>query len=157
MKFFLLSILLVVGALFGAWTVEHKEVDETTKSNEVSLPFQSETIEVYDGVRVSVNETELNLSGKGLTGSLKAEVRRVSNLEVLDISNNNFTGVPAEVGQLSKLRILNVSNNPVTGLPLEIGNLKNLEVLDLRGTNYAKQDVEQIRNTLPASTSILVD
>lgn len=117
----------------------------------------TEKVEVYAGISVVKSETKLDLSGRGLTGSLKAEVRQLSALKELDISNNKFTGVPAEVGQLSELRVLNLSNNPITGLPYEIGNLKKLEILDLRGTNYAKTDLEVIAKGLPATVQILTD
>ncbi len=99
----------------------------------------------------------LNVSNNNLSGSLQAEVRFLVNLRTLDLSDNNFTGVPAEVGQLSKLEVLDLSNNPLSGLPYEIGNLKNLKVLDLRGTNYAPQDLEVIRKGLPNSVDIKVD
>ena len=114
-------------------------------------------IEIYDGVSVAASAKEVDLSGRGLIGSLKAEIREVNQLEILDISSNNFTGLPAEVGQLSQLRVLNLSNNPLTGLPYELGNLSNLEILDLRGTNYAAADLEVIKTSLPAGTQILVD
>ena len=97
------------------------------------------------------------MSGNGLTGSLKAEVRFLTELRELNLSNNKFTGLPAEVGQLTKLQTLNLSNNPFTGLPSELGNLKNLKVLDLRGTNYAPQDLKSIQANLPESTQVLVD
>ncbi len=99
----------------------------------------------------------LNLSDNNLSGALPAEVRHLSNLRELDLSNNNFTGVPAEVGQLSHLEILNLSNNPITGLPYEIGNLKNLKILDLRGTSYSSADLDVIKNGLPSNVKILVD
>lgn len=118
---------------------------------------QGGSVVVYDGIGVSQGETNLNLSNRGLEGSLKAEVRQLSKLRVLDISNNNFTGLPAEVGQLSELEVLNLSYNPLTGLPYELGNLQNLKMLDLRGMNYAKADLEVIKNSLPESVNILVD
>lgn len=99
----------------------------------------------------------LNLSNNNLVGSLQAEVRFLVNLRTLDLSDNNFTGVPAEIGQLSKLEVLDLSNNPLTGLPYEIGNLKNLKVLDLRGTQYATHDLEIIRKSLPNSVDIKID
>lgn len=117
----------------------------------------SESIFVYDGISVPKDTRTLDLSGRNLSGSLMAEIRQLSDLEVLDISNNDFTGLPAEVGQLSKLRVLNLSNNPFTGLPYELGNLKNLETLDLRGTNYAEADLEIIKSGLSSDTVILVD
>jgi Leucine-rich repeat (LRR) protein len=120
-------------------------------------PGTGKSITVYEGISVSEGTTILNLSDKGLSGSLKAEVRFLANLKQLNLSGNNFTSLPAEVGQLSKLEILNLSDNPFTGLPLELSNLKNLKVLDLRGTQYAKQDLETIKKGLPVSTQILVD
>lgn len=99
----------------------------------------------------------LDVSGNKLTGALPAEVRKLSNLRSLDLSDNQFTGVPAEVGQLSKLEYLDLSNNPITGLPYELGNLKNLRTLDLRGTNYAVQDLAIITQGLPPTVQILTD
>jgi len=115
------------------------------------------TIEVYDGVNVSLDAESLNLAGRGLDGSLKGEVRFLANLKVLDLSDNSFTGLPAEVGALSNLEVLDVSGNPLTGLPYEIGNLQRLRILDLRGTNAAAADVNVIRERLPGDTQILLD
>lgn len=103
------------------------------------------------------NVEVLDLSHNSIDGSLQAEVRYMQNLRVLNLSDNNFTGVPAEVGQLTRLEVLDLSNNPLTGLPYEIGNLKNLRTLDLRGTNYALQDLEVIQSKLSSDTEIKVD
>lgn len=132
----------------------------TTDTNDVTTPAPvvgGKQIEVYNGISVSENVRTLDLSNRGLSGSLKAEIRMLSNLETLDISNNDFTGLPAEVGQLSRLRTLNLSNNPFTGLPNELGNLSNLEVLDLRGTQYAAQDLEVILRNLPGPVTVLTE
>jgi Leucine-rich repeat (LRR) protein len=99
----------------------------------------------------------LDLSYNKLTGSLQAEVRKLSALRVLDMSHNAFTGVPAEVGQLAQLEMLDLSYNKLTGLPYELGNLKNLKTLDLRGNAYAPADLEMIKKGLPASTQVLID
>ncbi len=115
------------------------------------------SITIYDGVSVPAGTKVVNLSGKGYSGSLKAEVRQLTELRELNLSNNKFTGLPAEVGQLSKLEVLNLSNNPFTGLPYELANLKNLKTLDLRGTQYAKADLEVIKKGLSANVQVLVD
>jgi Leucine-rich repeat (LRR) protein len=112
---------------------------------------------VYDGISVFANEVSLDLSGRGLTGSLKGEIRHVLGLVSLDISDNKFTGLPAEIGQLTALEELDLSNNPLTGLPHELGNLAELKQLDLRGTNYSEADLAIIKSKLPADTKILVD
>ncbi len=100
---------------------------------------------------------ELNLSDNNLEGALQAEVRHLQNLKVLNLSNNQFTGVPAEVGQLKNLEVLDLSNNQLTGLPHELGNLSNLKVLNLRGNNYLDADLSIIKEKLPDSTVIQVD
>lgn len=147
-------------------SVEDNNVDKGTYSNVIdSAKTATENIsvagrakvEVYNGISVSEASIELNLAGRGLTGSLKAEIRHLTSLEVLNISDNEFTGLPAEVGQLSNLKILNLSGNPFTGLPYELGNLQKLETLDLRNTSYSKQDLEIIKSKLPKTTAILVD
>ncbi len=116
-----------------------------------------EMIEVYDGIAVAKSTRYLILSGRGLTGSLKAEVAQLTELETLDMSNNSLTGIPAEVGQLSKLKVLNLSNNMFTGLPAELGNLQNLQTLNLTGNNYTEADLETIRTQLPADVNIITD
>ncbi len=93
--------------------------------------------------------TELNLSGNNLTGALPSQVQKLRNLEILNLSDNKFTGVPAEVGQLKKLKILDLSNNELTGLPYEIGNLTQLEILDVSGNDYSEADLAKIVSTLP--------
>ncbi len=100
---------------------------------------------------------ELNLSNNLFDGALQAEVRLMQNLRVLDLSNNQFTGVPAEVGHLENLEVLDLSNNYLTGLPYELGRLSNLKLLDLRGNNYSELDLEIIRKSLPDSVIIKID
>lgn len=99
---------------------------------------------------------ELNISNNNITGALPAEIRQLNTLRVLNASNNDMTGVPAEVGQLDKLEILDLSNNKLTGLPYELGNLKNLKKLDLSGNDYAKQDLDIIRQSLPSDVEIIL-
>jgi Leucine-rich repeat (LRR) protein len=128
---------------------------KTSKSAVIDLSGQG-LIKTPDYVFSKTDTQELNLSNNKLSGALQAEVRHLVNLRILDLSNNNFTGVPAEVGQLNKLEVLDLSNNSLTGLPYELGNLSNLTILDLRGNDYAKADLEIIKKGLP-NTEIRID
>lgn len=100
--------------------------------------------------------TELNLSYNNLTGSLPSEIKELKNLEILDVSKNNMTGIPAEIGQMTNLRIINYADNDITGLPNELGNLKNLEILNLSGNNPSEQDLSGIRAKLPTNVRIIL-
>ncbi len=146
---------------YGSETVQQKYTDVISDAEDVVSRIESrsgvDAVEIYDGISISADVTVLDLSKRNLSGSLKAEIRQLGNLRELDLSKNNFTGLPAEVGQLSRLEILNLSGNPLTGLPHELGNLHNLKVLDLSGTNYSQFDLDIIIGNLPDSVEIITN
>lgn len=138
------------------------EITDTESSELVNQPevvgvplFSGKSIEVYSGISFPERSTVIDVSGRGLTGSLKAEVRLLPELTTLDLSDNAFTGLPAEVGQLRQLRVLDLSNNQFTGLPHELANLQQLERLDLRGNAISEFDLATIRRGLPATVQIV--
>ena len=157
MLLFLAAVLVLGGvAWYLTSTAEYPNVESNQVVIDRSKDAHSGTIEFYDGISASINVEEIDLSGRNLTGSLKAEIRSLSKLEVLNLSDNSFTGLPAEVGQLQNLVELNLSNNSLTGLPHEIGNLQNLRLLDLTGNSYSNSDLEIIKSSLPSETVIKV-
>ena len=113
--------------------------------------------EIPEIVYKRTNIEVLNVSNNNLRDSLKAEIRHMTSLRVLDLSNNMFTGVPAEVGQLENLEVLDLSNNRITGLPHEIGNLQKLKVLDVSGNEYSKHDIDIIIERLPETTKVVTE
>lgn len=135
-------------------TVTEKPITNT-KIQGVTIDLSNKGLTKAPEYIFKETDTEiLNLSNNKISGALQAEVRHLENLIVLDLSDNNFTGVPAEVGQLKNLEVLDLSGNPITGLPNELANLKNLKSLDLRGTNYSTQDLEVIKKGLPRDVLI---
>jgi len=76
---------------------------------------------------------EIVLMSNGLKGKLPPEIGQLTNLDYLNLKNNELTGLPPEIGQLSNLLGLILSNNQLTELPEEIGQLSNLYWLWLDG------------------------
>ncbi|KAL3732670.1 hypothetical protein ACJRO7_029337 [Eucalyptus globulus] len=67
-------------------------------------------------------------------GEIRPSLARLKSLRFLDLSSNNFDGVPipAFVGSLENLRYLNLSIARFSGaIPPNLGNLSNLQYLDL--------------------------
>lgn len=174
MKYFGLVSLLLVVTVGIVWSVSSLSggqlINQTDDSNQPAYQEAIESaqdaagsisesgtvrIEIYDGRSFTPETTVVDFSNENLSGSLRAEIRKLSDLEVLDISNNNFTDLPAEVGQLYKLKVLNVSHNPLTGLPREIGQLQNLEVFDVSGVSYSPEDLAAITDQFASSTVII--
>ncbi len=77
--------------------------------------------------------TELDLTGKGLTGPVPTEVAQLARLQVLFLKDNELTGTfPAELLAMTNLTGLSLSQNELTGtIPPELGKLANLEELVL--------------------------
>ena len=86
----------------------------------------------------------LNISHNNISDTLPAEIRNLTKLRILDISNNKMTNLPAEIGQLTNLEELDLSNNLFTGLPHELANLKTLKTLNISGNNYSVYDLDII-------------
>ncbi|XP_050209773.1 probable LRR receptor-like serine/threonine-protein kinase IRK [Mercurialis annua] len=68
-----------------------------------------------------------------LESKLGGSFNTASKLQILDLSENQFSGkISSSIGVLSSLQLLNLSGNSLEGpIPETIGNLTELEVLDL--------------------------
>lgn len=67
-----------------------------------------------------------------------------------------YCGMPAEIGQLTNLETLNYSNNNITGLPDELENLKNnLKEFNLTGNPISQEQLIKVRAALPTTNIIL--
>ena len=90
----------------------------------------------WDGVTLGGTPqrvTELNLYGSELTGAIPSELRNLTNLRALLLSNNQLSGpIPGALGGLSKLEALDLWGNELTGpIPVELGGLTKLRSLSL--------------------------
>ncbi|XP_052486457.1 receptor-like protein EIX2 [Gossypium raimondii] len=83
----------------------------------------------------------INLSKNKFNGSVSpiCNVNDEGSLELLDLSNNQFSGVvPDCFGSFTPLTALNLGDNSFSGsLPSSLGSLISLEMLSLRGNKFS--------------------
>ncbi|KAG0602455.1 hypothetical protein M758_10G015700 [Ceratodon purpureus] len=81
---------------------------------------------------------KLSLRNCGLVGNIP-DIGGLTQLEVLDLSNNNLTGtIPNKTAFPVELTYLDLSNNQLTGqIPDSIGNLQNMSMLLLRNNQLS--------------------
>jgi len=78
----------------------------------------------------------LDLSYNQLSGAIPA-LNNLTNLQVLDLGDNNFTALPLSLSPLVKLAYLALCNNNLSGnLPADWRHLVELNYLDVGGNNF---------------------
>ena len=97
---------------------------------------ESKLITSWEGITLSLSPqqvTGIDLSSKGLDGSIPSDVGDLSKLTQLLLQDNQLTGsIPVDLGDLSNLLSLKLSNNQLTGsIPSELADLTSLSVLEL--------------------------
>ncbi|RPJ87444.1 MAG: hypothetical protein EHM18_01090, partial [Acidobacteria bacterium] len=89
--------------------------------------------------------TQLQLTGRNLTGPLPPEIGDLPYLETFNAGvsggftpwHNYITALPPQIGKLSRLDTLNLTSNKIESLPTEIGELQNLRTLVLSSNPIA--------------------
>lgn len=148
--FITLQVLGVISVLF--WVSTYLKHPETYNSVPL-LPTENDVLGAK--YQKSPVKDTLDLSSRGLTEVPIYALARL-NLQVLDLSNNNISGIlPAEINNLKELEVLNLSNNNLYALPDEIFTLKNLKELDLSGNLFTSKDVEFIRQGFSQEVNII--
>jgi Leucine rich repeat len=105
----------------------------------------------WQGVDCSYGRvTGLAWASLGLTGTVPEEVGLLTDLQVLDVSNNTMLSgfIPTHVGKLVNLQSLQLAGNRLSGpIPTQLGHLTYLESLQL-GRN-------QLTGTIPSELALL--
>ena len=92
----------------------------------------------WEGVAVEGSPprvTGLDLSGKGLTGTIPPELGALTRLSILDLHANRLTGgIPAQLGDAAGLAVLDLDGNRLGGgIPRSFGRLPRLYEIRLSG------------------------
>lgn len=74
--------------------------------------------------------------------ALPASIGKLSELELLDVSENHITELPEEFGGLVTLKDCNLGDNKLTALPRSIGKCDRLEVLKVSNNELAALPIE---------------
>lgn len=74
----------------------------------------------------------------GLSGPIPKELSGLTNLQILDLHDNNFYGeLPMEMGSIENLNIMDLSQNNLSGpIPSTLSNLTYLTLLQLFRNNF---------------------
>src|SRR5207248_145705 len=62
---------------------------------------------------------------------IPSELGQLTSLQNLDLSSNQLTQIPSELGQLTNLQNLHLHKNQLTQIPPELGQLTNLQYMSL--------------------------
>jgi CCR4-NOT transcription complex subunit 6 len=84
----------------------------------------------------------LYISNSKLT-TLPTDIKKLVNLEILDLANNKLKTLPSTIWELPKLKRLYAENNELEDVPLEFGRMYNIEVFDLTG-NPLKPELAKV-------------
>lgn len=71
----------------------------------------------------------------GIFTAIPPGIANLTNLEILNLANNQVEELPVSISSMPKLRILNLSINRLNTLPRGFGAFPVLEVLDLSYNN----------------------
>ncbi|WJX21923.1 hypothetical protein P8452_11287 [Trifolium repens] len=127
----------------------------------LDIGYNNLTNEILPSLRGFRSLKELNLASIGLNSDLHIQglCAMLKNVEILDISDNNFndTDIASALSVLSSLKNLNLQVNQITLRSIHnISKLKSLEILDLAGNNLNLWPLVNHGFAWPASLQDLV-
>jgi len=123
-----------------AYREAEQKIEEARRSGakklDLSVPWGDEKTpkltELPESLAQLTQLQSLNLFNNQLT-ALPESLGQLKQLQSLDLSRNQLAALPESLGQLTQLQSLNLSSNRLTALPESLGQLTQLESLNLSG------------------------
>ncbi|XP_058210582.1 probable LRR receptor-like serine/threonine-protein kinase At3g47570 isoform X2 [Rhododendron vialii] len=108
----------------------------------------------WDGVQCSRQHervTAIDLTSRGLVGSLSPYIGNLSFLRELSLGNNTFTGaIPTELGSLFRLEKLSLTFNGFEGkIPTSLSRCSNLKYLSLTENKLVGEFPKELGSSMP--------
>ena len=124
------------GHLWGSPTLAKysyglRDIRSVASNDDVDSLFAERRVHSFVGLR------RLNLSGSNLSSLSGTEIKSLTALEHLDLSDNTLAILPKELGTMPNLKTLNCQRNSLTILPGELGHCRTLETLDLKSNRLS--------------------
>ncbi|MBV7328781.1 fibronectin type III domain-containing protein [Chloroflexi bacterium TSY] len=111
--------------------------------------LQTDTPCNWFGITCSNNQiATLILNKNSLSGSIPAELEKLSGLATLELNENSLSGsIPTTLGNLGSLEYLSLSRNQLSGtIPKELGALKNLRAIWINESNLEGEIPKDLGN-----------
>ncbi|CAN8270814.1 unnamed protein product [Cochlearia groenlandica] len=128
------------GLFKNCYSMEHLRLSHNKLSGEI---FPEKEV-------VFFSLLEMLMDNNQFTGKI-GQGLRLKSLSVLDISNNNLSGViPSWIDELSSLSALMLSNNSLEGkIPSSLFNISTLYLLDLSANHFYGDIPPHVRSSMP--------
>ncbi|KAH9302098.1 hypothetical protein KI387_013681, partial [Taxus chinensis] len=99
----------------------------------------------------SIRVSEINLSGRNLTGSIPPSLAQLTELTLMSLDNNHLTGALPNLSSLTKLERLYLHNNNLSGsVPDWISQLNNLRELVIENNNFSGVIPQKVLDDQPS-------
>ncbi|XP_051132282.1 probable LRR receptor-like serine/threonine-protein kinase At1g67720 [Andrographis paniculata] len=116
------------GPLLAAVTSAYSTARWAKEGGDPCLPAPWSWVQCSSDLQPRI--TNINLSGKNLTGAIPVEFTKLGGLVELWLDNNSLSGSIPDFSGCPNLRIIHLENNHLTGdLPSSLANLQNLREL----------------------------
>lgn len=141
MKSFIFSLILLFSSSIYAQCVDCNSLEEALKD-----PTKVKTLKVNGYMHESMEE-------------IPPSIGELVNLEILYLTDQEFTAIPVEIGQLKNLKEISFSGTQITAVPEEIFGLTNLKEVLLMNTamedEYKKELKALFKEKLPKTMTMI--